>query len=186
MLEVMVYSNCPQKGNLSHVILLSLGTKGLGLWSILPDQLRQLSHPSSYSRVVAWDCHKKPWKQSWKQHPGTHQSLRYSSVPPAPHSSRSSRSLLPLHLGDALGCLAMPRTGGISTAAWLKLSWCPSCSWGKSWEAELYRGKSPHCHHQESSWQLGFHPQTSWAKIFSPHDLKLLEIMGPKLEKAGK
>lgn len=53
--EVMMYSNCTTKGNVNLVFLLSLGTKGLGLWGILSDQL---NHPSSYSRAMAWACHK--------------------------------------------------------------------------------------------------------------------------------
>lgn len=41
--EVMMYSNCTTKGNVNLVFLLSLGTKGLGLWGILSDQL---NHPT--------------------------------------------------------------------------------------------------------------------------------------------
>lgn len=50
--EVVMYCHCPLKGNLNLIILLSVGTKGLGLWGTLSDQLRQLSHPSFYSRAM--------------------------------------------------------------------------------------------------------------------------------------
>lgn len=89
--EVMMYSNCTPKGNLSLVILPSLGTKGLGLWDILSDQLRHQSPPSSYSRAMAWDCHKKAMKAELEAapwHPLELKVLQHPSCSPQDHGQQ--------------------------------------------------------------------------------------------------
>lgn len=110
--EAMMYSNCPPKGNLSLVILPSLGTKGLGLWDILSDQLRHQSPPSSYSRAMAWDCHKKAMKAELEAAPWHPLELKVLQHPSCSPQHHGQQILAASASWDALSCLAVPRTRG--------------------------------------------------------------------------
>lgn len=110
--EAMMYSNCPPKGNLSLVILPSLGTKGFGLWDILSDQLRHRSSPSSYIRAMAWDCHKKAMKAELEAAPWHPLELKVLQHPSCSPQHHGQQILAASASWDALSCLAVPRTRG--------------------------------------------------------------------------
>lgn len=72
----------------------------------------------AFSRAVAWDCHKAhETRAGSKRKPGAWgtQCSSDPDPPPAPHSNKCRRSLLPLHLGGT----PCPQPGQISTGAFL-------------------------------------------------------------------